>query len=64
MLITVRYSDNTLGTVDDRLLDQLIDTDQIIEFRRSAGWVRIGRDPVRVHKAERRRKGSLINTYV
>jgi hypothetical protein len=64
VLIRVRYKDNSSGIVDDSLLDMLISTDAIMEFRRASGWVRIGRDPVRDHGVERRRKGCIVNTYV
>ncbi len=64
MMIRVRYRDNSSSVVDDSLLDTLVASDKIIEFRRSSGWVRIGRDPVRDHGVERRRKGCIINTYV
>jgi hypothetical protein len=64
VLIRVRYKDNSCGIVDDSILDTLISTDAIIEFRRANGWVKIGRDPVRNRKVERRRKGCIINIYV
>jgi len=64
MLIRVMYDDNSYGMVDDSQLDSLISKDKIVGFRRSSGWVRIGRDQVRTHKMERRRKGCIINTYV
>jgi len=39
------YSDEV---VEDYLLGSLIDSNKIIAFRRSSGWVIIGLDPVRV----------------
>jgi hypothetical protein len=64
MLIRVRYCDNSYGMVDDSQLENLISTDKIMEFRRSSGWVRIGRDRIRSQRLERRRRGCIINTYV
>jgi hypothetical protein len=63
MIIKVIYNDNSQGMVDDTLLDALISSDQIISFRRSSGWVVIGRNPVRCIKTERRRSGCVFNTY-
>jgi hypothetical protein len=64
MIIKVIYTDNTQGMVDDSQLDTLISSDQIISFRRSSGWVVVGRDPVRCKRIERRRVGCVFNTYV
>lgn len=64
MLIRVRYPDNTCGMVEDSRLDRMIEEEAIVEFLRTSGWVRIGRDPVRRRFAERRGQGRLINTYV
>jgi hypothetical protein len=64
MLIRVRYNDGSFGTVDDSILEALIAEDRIVEFRRTSGWVRIGRDPVRNQVVERRRRGSILNIYV
>jgi hypothetical protein len=64
MLIAVRYNDDSEGRVDDSRLTALIATDSIRAFRRSSGWVIVGRDRVREQTAERRRKGCLINEYV
>lgn len=63
MLIKVRYNDNSYGMVDDSSLTELISTDMILAFRRSSGWVIVGRDRVREQSVDRRRKGSVINTY-
>ncbi len=64
MLIRVRYKDNTFGMVDDSHLEALIASHEIKEFLRSSGWVKIGLDPTRGQKLDRRRSGSLINLYV
>ncbi len=47
MYINVIYFDDTPGVVDAGRLDDLIQRRRIIAFRRSSGWVRVGRDPVR-----------------
>lgn len=45
--IKVIYKDNSAGIVRASTLEQLITSGRIVAFRRSAGWVKIGRDPVR-----------------
>jgi hypothetical protein len=47
MYINVIYFDDTPGVVDAGRLEDLIQSRRIIAFRRSSGWVRVGRDPVR-----------------
>ena len=47
MLIKVIYVDNTAGVVKASSLDQLIKKGKIVAFRRSEGWAKVGRDPVR-----------------
>ena len=64
MLIKVHYHDTTYGIVDDTVLEDLIGEDMITGFYRSTGWVRIGRDPIRKHRAERRKRHSLLNLYI
>lgn len=64
MLLKVRYNDKTYGMVDDSILDDLISGDEISAFRRTNGWVTIGRDQVRGVRTERRRKQCLLNIYV
>lgn len=59
-MIQVRYKDGKYDMVKHTRLDQLITSGKILEFRRSSGWVRIGRDPIRgpksdYHGPERRR---------
>ncbi len=64
MLIRVQYDDKSYGVVDDTTLDSIISTDKIIAFKRYNGWVRIGHDPVRSSRVERRRRGAIVNIYV
>lgn len=50
MLIRVMYRDRTYDMVKDYFLEGLIAENQIERFRRSSGWVEIGRDPVRQNR--------------
>lgn len=52
MLIQVNYPDNRFDYVKDAILDSLIETRQILRFRRSSGWVTLGVDPIRTAKRE------------
>lgn len=67
MLIKVIYKNNSADMVKDYLLDGLITSGKIVAFRRSSGWVTIGRDPVRSGKREypgpERRRGGILSTY-
>jgi len=47
MLISVIYKNNRRGMIDEYLLDDLLKEEKIKAFRRSGGWVKVGRDPVR-----------------
>jgi len=47
MLIRVRYKDGRIDLVPSRRLDELIVMSEIEQFERSAGWVKVGRDPIR-----------------
>ncbi len=47
MQISVIYKNNKRGMIDEYLLDDLIREDRIKAFRRSGGWAKVGRDPVR-----------------
>lgn len=50
MLIPIKYVDNRFDYVKDNILDYMIESAKISEFRRSTGWVRIGIDPIRQSK--------------
>jgi hypothetical protein len=52
MLIHVKYSDNKFDYVKEIILDILIDSNKITEFKRSSGWVIIGSDPIRNTKRD------------
>ncbi len=47
MLIQVVYTDNRFDYVNEKLLNQLIKSNEIKRFRRLSGWVTIGVDPLR-----------------
>ena len=47
MLILVVYDDGTHDLVEPYLLDYLITKGRVVQFCRSSGWIRIGRDPIR-----------------
>jgi hypothetical protein len=46
-LIKVIFIDNTAGVVKSSSLEQFIDAGKIVAFRRSEGWAKVGRDPMR-----------------
>jgi len=45
--IEVKFVNGETGELSPYLLNTNIETGRIVEFRRSSGWVRIGRDPIR-----------------
>lgn len=47
MMIQVQYTDGRHDMVKPQLLDRLLDSRRLARFRRSGGWVTIGKDPVR-----------------
>lgn len=47
MMIRIRYPDGRFDMVKGTRLEYLIATKRISGFRRSTGWVVIGRDPIR-----------------
>ena len=47
MLIQVHYPDNRFDYVNDRLLNILIEYNEVVRFKRSSGWVTIGSAPLR-----------------
>ncbi len=54
MMIPVMYKNGKMGYVDHYNLDKLINTRQIIKFRRADGWVIIGFDAIRVNDSSYR----------
>jgi hypothetical protein len=68
MLLHVIYTDNHYDYVKDFMLDDLIESQKIAKFRRSAGWVTIGVDPIRARKHNRlfngiERRSSVASLY-
>ncbi|MCF6266180.1 MAG: hypothetical protein L3J57_06505 [Desulfuromusa sp.] len=47
MLIRVRYLDGRIDLIPSMRLEELIVMSEIEQFERSAGWVTVGKDPVR-----------------
>jgi putative N-acetylmannosamine-6-phosphate epimerase len=47
MLIRVRFKDGRIDLVPSQKLDELIVMSEIEQFERSAGWVTVGKDPIR-----------------
>lgn len=48
--IGVVYHDGTYGTVEDFVLDELIEEAEIKKFCRLDGWVNLGCDPIRFNE--------------
>ena len=48
--IRVMYHNGSIDTVEDFVLDELIETAEIKKFCRLDGWVNVGCDPIRVGK--------------
>ena len=46
-LIPVRYADGHVDKIPPPLLNTLIETHKIIEFKRKEGWVVVGSDAIR-----------------
>jgi len=46
-LISVRLQDGSIDNVPKPLLNTMIETHEITEFKRKDGWVVIGRDAIR-----------------
>lgn len=52
MLIQVKYPNNTFDFVKVNILDNLIESGAVVEFKRTSGWVSIGVDQIRTVKRE------------
>lgn len=57
MLIQINYADDRYDYVKDFMLETLIQSGEIKQFRRSSGWVRIGVDPIRKSRPGQRYTG-------
>jgi hypothetical protein len=58
MLIRVMYPDNSYDYVREFMLNNLIDTEKIVKFRRSGGWVPIVEGHVRSESLQNPYKGA------
>ncbi len=69
MMIGVIYKNNRRGMIDEYQLDDLIKEERIKAFRRSSGWAKVGRDPIRErwkpssYNGQERRKRELPPDY-
>jgi hypothetical protein len=52
MLIQVMRTGNSYDYVKDFMLDRLIESEGIVKFKRSTGWVTIGAEPIRRDKRD------------
>ena len=52
MIIRVIYKNGKLDLVKPKMLDYLLDDDNVTGFMRSTGWVFIGTDSIRRGEAE------------
>jgi hypothetical protein len=68
MLVMVKYVDGNFDMVVSNRLDGLIRSGKILEFRRSDGWARIGRDQTRRHArsftGDERRRGEMMSSLL
>ncbi|UFS72153.1 hypothetical protein LPW11_08160 [Geomonas sp. RF6] len=71
MLVRVRYTDNSSGTVDNSIIQRLVRAKEIREIRRSTGWVTVGSNDPRKERGDRRQSrgtrrcnSGLIDIYV
>jgi hypothetical protein len=53
MLIPILRNDSNYDYVKDFILDDLIDSKEIVKFKRCSGWVTIGSDSIRTNKRKR-----------
>ncbi len=68
MLIQVIFTDNRYDYVKDFMLDALLESRKVAKFRRSSGWVTIGKDPVRERTDNRpfhgiERRSAVVSLY-
>jgi len=53
MLIPILRSNNKYDFVKGFILDNLIESKEIVKFKRNTGWVTIGPDLIRTNKRKR-----------
>lgn len=52
MLILVVYDNGTHDLIEPYLLDYLVTTGRVVQFCRSSGWVKVGRDKIRSGRSD------------
>jgi hypothetical protein len=57
MLIRVMYNNGKFDMVKPPLLGNLLEKKRVTRFKRSEGWVVVGRDPVRSNHRSQNYKG-------
>ena len=50
--IYVKYPNGGYEIVKNNILDSLINSNKIVEFKRASGWVKVGVDPLRKTKRD------------
>ena len=53
MMIRVMYNDGSFDMVKPRLLDNLLGSQKVTSFKRSNGWVVVGRDSIRMNRSSK-----------
>ncbi len=53
MLVHVIRKDNQYDYIQDFMLDQLIETREVVKFKRGSGWVTIGTHPIRASRRDK-----------
>jgi len=56
-MIMVHYKDKSFAFVPNNALDYLLATKSIVAFRRSSGWVDVGRETLRKKRAPTKYEG-------
>lgn len=66
MMVPVMLKDGSEEIVSPQVLDRMLESDEVMFFRRTEGWVVVGRDPVRglggILYRGRERRGELIGS--
>ena len=57
MMIRVMYNNGSFDMVKPALLDNLLGSQKVTSFKRSTGWVVVGRDPIRAASRSARYHG-------
>ena len=47
MMIQVKYRDGIMDMIQTYMLQSMIATNKVVQFKRSSGWVTVGIDPLR-----------------